>query len=115
LQRCASHLGSKIDIKEAFLAGQTAVKYAVEGKTDYMVAFERNSDKDYKTSIKLINLDEVANKEKTVPDEWITDDKTGLKQEYIDYVMPLIQGDSGLPFENGLPKFAKLKKVLASK
>jgi len=115
LQRCAAHLGSKTDIDEAFLAGQSAVKFAVQGKTDYMVAFNRGSDKEYKCNIELIKLDEVANKEKKIPDEWITEDGTGLKQEYIDYVMPLIQGDSELPFEGGLPKFAELKKVLASK
>ncbi|MEX1307862.1 MAG: 6-phosphofructokinase [Eubacteriales bacterium] len=115
LQRCASHGGSKTDIEEAFLAGQSAVKFAVEGKTDYMVAFERPESGAYKCNIKMIKLDEVANKEKTVPLEWIINDGTGLSQDFIDYVTPLIQGASELPFENGLPKFAELKKVLTKK
>ncbi len=115
LQRCAAHGGSKTDADESFMAGQAAVTSAVEGKTDYMVAFERAAGKDYVCNIKLINLDEVANKEKTIPMEWITKDGKGLTQEFLDYVTPLIQGQSELPYEDGLPKFAQLKKVLAKK
>ncbi len=113
LQRCAAHLASATDIEESFLAGQTAVKAAVEGKTDLMVAFERAPGKEYKCNLKLIGLHEVANKEKKIPDSWITPDGTGVTQDYIDYALPLIQGATNLPFEDGLPRFAKLKKVLA--
>ncbi|NLT96886.1 MAG: 6-phosphofructokinase, partial [Christensenellaceae bacterium] len=101
------------DIEEAFLAGQAAVKAAVEGKTDLMVAFERAPGKEYKCNIKLVGLHEVANKEKKVPDEWILPDGQGVTQDYIDYALPLIQGTTTLPFEDGLPRFAKLKKVPA--
>lgn len=113
LQRCAAHVGSLTDINESFIAGQTAVKAAVEGITDYMVAFERTEGAEYKCNTKLINLDDVANKEKKIPDEWITPDGVGLTQDYIDYALPLIQGNTTLPYEDGLPRFAKLKKVLA--
>jgi 6-phosphofructokinase 1 len=113
LQRCAAHIASKTDIDEAYLAGQTAVKAAVEGRTDLMVAFEREPGKEYKCNIKLINLTEVANKEKKIPEEWITPDGVGLTRDYIDYALPLIQGATHLPFEDGMPRFAKLKKVLA--
>ncbi len=113
LQRCAAHIASKTDIDEAYLAGQTAVKAAAEGKTDLMVAFERKPGKEYECGVKLINLTEVANREKKIPDEWITADGVGLTQGYIDYALPLIQGDTDLPFEDGMPRFAKLKKVLA--
>ncbi len=112
LQRCAAHIASKTDVDEAYLAGQTAVRAAVEGKTDYMVAFERADGPQYKCNIKLIKLEEVANKEKKVPLEWITNAGTGLSEEYIKYALPLIQGESSPPFENGMPRFAKLKKVL---
>ncbi len=111
LQRCAAHMASMTDISEAFNAGQVAVKAAAEGKTDLMVAFEREPGSVYKCSTKLIGLNEVANKEKKIPDEWITTDGIGLKQEYIDYAMPLIAGDTNLKFEDGLPRFARLKKV----
>jgi len=112
LQRCAAHLGSLTDVNEAYLAGQMAVKYAVEGKTDYMVAFEREEAKEYKCAIKLVELDKVANTEKKIPLEWINKDGNGLNEQFIKYALPLVQGESAPPFENGLPRFAKLKKVL---
>jgi ATP-dependent phosphofructokinase / diphosphate-dependent phosphofructokinase len=115
LQRCASHVGSLTDVNEAYLAGQMAVKYAIEGKTDYMVAFERAAGPEYKCNIKLINLTEVANTEKKIPREWINEAGNGLNQQYIDYAMPLIQGESAPPLINGLPRFVHLKKVLATK
>ncbi|MDD5017272.1 MAG: 6-phosphofructokinase [Eubacteriales bacterium] len=114
LQRCAAHLGSKTDVDEAYLAGQMAVRYAVEGKTDYMVAFEREEGAAYKCNIRLVKLDDVANKEKKIPREWINEEGTGMNEQYLRYAFPLVQGESRPPFENGLPRFAKLKKVLAS-
>ena len=111
LQRCAAHVGSLTDVNEAYLAGQTAVQLAVEGKTDYMVAFERAEGKEYKCNIKLINLTEVAITDKKIPREWINDAGNGLNQQFIDYALPLIQGESRPPLEDGLPRFAKLKKV----
>ena len=115
LQRCAAHVGSLTDVNEAYLAGQSAVKYAVEGKTDYMVAFERAEGAEYKCNTKLINLTEVANTEKKIPREWINKEGNGLTQDFINYALPLIQGESKPVLEDGLPRFAKLKKVLAKK
>ncbi len=115
LQRCASHCGSLTDVNESFLAGQMAVKYAVEGKTDYMVAFERAEGPEYKCNIKLINLTDVANTEKKIPQEWINKEGNGVTEDFIKYALPLIQGESRPPLVNGLPRFAKLKKVLATK
>ena len=113
LQRCATHCGSKTDVEEAFLAGQMAVKYAVEGTTDHMVAFERAEGEEYKCNIKLLNLTHVANTEKKIPREWVNEELNGLNQAFIDYALPLIQGESTPPMVNSLPRFAKLKKVKA--
>lgn len=113
LQRCAQHLASKIDITEAYNAGRKAVQGAVKGKTDKMVCFERSFDAKgkYKCKYKFVNLSKAANTEKTIPLEWLNENKTGLTQEYIDYALPLIQGDMKAPLEDGLPRFAKLKKI----
>jgi 6-phosphofructokinase 1 len=108
-------VGSLTDVNESYMAGQMAVRYAVEGKTDYMVAFERAEGSEYKCNIKLINLTEVANTEKKIPREWINEAGNGLNQQFIDYALPLIQGESAPPLVNGLPRFAHLKKVLATK
>ena len=111
-QRCASHIASKTDIEEAFNAGRQAVKKAVSGTTDKMVVFDRvYKDGKYKCKYSLVRLSLCANAEKTVPLDWIINDGTYLSQEFIDYCLPLIQGDMKAPLENGLPRFAKLKKV----
>ena len=114
LQRCGAHLASQTDISEAYLAGQTAVEAAVDGTTDKMVAFQCSREGGYICTPKLIGLTEVANVEKKVPREWINAAGNGVEQPFIDYALPLIQGEPDLPRENSLPRFAKLKKVLAA-
>ena len=114
LQRCAAHVASKTDIEESFSAGKAAVENAVNGVTDKMVGFERTVENgQYKCNIKLFELSDVANTEKKVPLEWINETGDGLKQEYIDYALPLIQGQTDLKIEDGLPRFVNLKKVKA--
>lgn len=114
LQRCATHAGSMTDIEESFSAGKAAVEAAVGGDTDKMVAFQCTRDgAGYTCKTVLQPLDIVANIEKKVPREWINKDGNGVEQPFIDYVLPLIQGHSNPPQEHSLPRFAKLKKVLA--
>ena len=114
LQRCGAHLASLTDVNEAFGAGQEAVKQAVAGVTGKMVAFKREYvDGKYTCKYELLPLSEVANYEKKVPQEWIHETQNGLTHEFIDYVLPLIQGEPDIPRENSLPRYAKLKKVLA--
>ncbi|MBQ3253317.1 MAG: 6-phosphofructokinase [Acholeplasmatales bacterium] len=116
LQRCAQHLASAVDVEEAFQAGREAVKAACAGVTDYMIGFKRVMvDGKYTCEYVKIPLSDVANNEKKVPLEWITPDGTGLTQDYIDYALPLIQGDCKAPLEDGLPRFANLKKVFVEK
>jgi 6-phosphofructokinase 1 len=114
LQRCAAHCASKTDIEESFSAGKAAVENAVNGVTDKMVGFERETvNGQYVCKIKLFDLTSVANTEKTVPLAWINETGDGLKQPFIDYALPLIQGQTDLTIESGLPRFVKLKKVKA--
>jgi 6-phosphofructokinase 1 len=115
IQRCAAHLASKNDVEEAFAAGAAAVKYAIEGNTDKMVILKRADSKEYKCTAELMDLSLAANTEKKIPAEWILPAGKGMTQEFIDYALPLIQGDAKAPLEDGLPRFAKLKKVPARK
>ncbi len=112
MQRCGAHVGSGTDIEEAFMAGRMAVRYAVEGETDKMVVFVRDENsKKYHIDYKLLPVEFAANTEKTIPLEWILPNHKGLTKEYAEYALPLIQGPSNSPLEDGLPRFAKLKKV----
>ena len=114
LQRCGAHLASATDIEEARMAGQVAVEKAIAGETGYMVAFERQmEDGKYSCAYRLLPLESVANYEKKVPLEWINEQHNGLKEEFISYVLPLIQGEANVPKEDSLPRYARLKKVLA--
>lgn len=117
IQRCAQHLASATDIEEAFNAGREAVKAAVSGITDKMIGFQREYDanENYTCKYVLVDLAEAANTEKTVPLSWINENGTGLTDEYVKYALPLIQGDMKAPLEDGLPRFAKLNKVLETK
>ena len=114
LQRCGAHLASQTDIDESFAAGKTAVEAAVAGETGKMVGFECSRENGvYTWKTKLFNLSDVANFEKKVPVEWINEAGNGVTQDFIDYALPLIQGENHRVLENGLPRFAHLKKVLA--
>ena len=111
LQRCAAHMASQTDLDEAEAAGRIAVEEAVAGETGKMVAFERAEGGIYRCRTKLISLTDVANYEKKVPLEWITPDGTNVTDEFIDYVLPLIQGVPDRVWESSLPRYAKLKKI----
>jgi len=114
LQRCGAHLASATDIEEAFTAGKVAVEKAISGESGYMVAFEREMiDGNYHCNYRLLPLESVANYEKKVPMEWINDQGNGLKEPFIEYALPLIQGEADIPKVDSLPRYAKLKKVLA--
>ena len=111
LQRCGAHLASQTDIDEAFLAGKSAVECALSGETGKMIAFSRdNIDGNYHCGIVYQPLSVCANEEKKVPREWINETGNYVTQEFIDYALPLIQGENTRAIENGLPRFAKLKK-----
>lgn len=115
LQRSAAHLASKVDVEEAFKSGKKAVKAAVSGSTGKMVGFKRVSNNPYKIKYALLPLKKVANEEQKVPIEWILPNGKGMTQEYLDYISPLILGESKAKLEDGLPRFAKLKKIRVPK
>ncbi len=113
LQRCAAHSASKTDVIEAYMAGAAAVENAVLGKTDMMVGFKRADGPKYKCETVLIPLSETANAESTVPDAWINAEGNNMTQAFIDYALPLIQGEPERVYENGMPRYSHLKKIFA--
>lgn len=104
LQRCAGHLTSRTDITEAYQVGGAAVKAAFEGQTGKMVTLKRVSNSPYQSITELHPISAVANLEKKVPLEWISEDHTQMKQEFIEYAYPLIQAELTPIFVGGLPQ-----------
>ena len=113
LQRCAAHCASQTDIDEAFCAGKTAVEEMLKGTTDKMVGFACDRTNGYKCEMKLFDLSDCANFEKKFPREWINAAGNNVTEEFAKYALPLIQGETKLEKEDGLPRFARLKKVFA--
>jgi ATP-dependent phosphofructokinase / diphosphate-dependent phosphofructokinase len=114
-QRAAAHAGSKTDADEAFLAGQAAVRAAINGETDKMVTLVRGDADHYTCETGLAPLADIANAVKKLPREWINEDGVSMNFQFLRYAQPLIQGETGVPYENGLPSFAKLEKVRVDK
>ncbi len=93
LQRCAGHLTSRVDITEAYQVGGSAVKAAFEGDTGKMVILKRVSNDPYICTTDLYDIHKIANIEKKVPLEWITEEGTNVSSEMIHYIRPLIQAE----------------------
>ena len=104
LQRSASHLASRVDVLEATQVGGAAVKAADEGDSGQMVVLERLSDDPYQCGTAVRDVHKIANDERCVPREWITEDGTYVTKEFITYVEPLIQGDVSPIMVNGIPR-----------
>jgi len=109
-QRAAANCASLTDSNEAFMCGQEAVKAAVNGENGKMVALVRGDTDKYSCQTTLVDLKDVANVVKTFPANWIGEDKMSINYQFNRYILPLIQGEVELPFENGLPTFAHLAK-----
>lgn len=104
LQRSASHLASRVDINEAYMVGGAAVKAADEGDSGKMVVIDRVSNDPYQCATGIYDVHKIANGEKLVPREWITEDGTYVTKEFIAYVKPLIQGDYPSVMVDGIPR-----------
>lgn len=104
LQRCASHLASATDISEAVEIGKFAVESALDGKTACMVAVERSCSSEYSVSLKTVDVNSVANAVRAVPREFINENGNYVTKECLEWISPLVQGESITPFSNGLPE-----------
>jgi 6-phosphofructokinase 1 len=111
LQRSARHIASAVDVKQAYAVGQAAVRFALAGKTAVMPVIKRVSDEPYRWRIDEAPLSRIANKEKMVPRRYISKDGFSITAACRRYLQPLIRGEDYPPYINGLPKYAKLKKV----
>ena len=112
LQRSARHIASKTDYEQAYALGKRAVVYASEGRTTLMPAIRRLSDAPYKWDIVPADLNQIANVEKSLPRDYITEDGYGITEKARRYLAPLIEGEDYPPYSNGMPKYVRLKNAL---
>ncbi|MFW5882931.1 MAG: diphosphate--fructose-6-phosphate 1-phosphotransferase [Verrucomicrobiota bacterium] len=109
--RAAVHCASQADNEEAFRAGSAAVRAAVEGKSGKMITLIRGDGDSYTCETGLADLAELAQKIKSVPENWINEDGFSMTFQFYKYCLPLIQGEVELPYDNGSPRFIELNRA----
>ena len=115
LQRSARHIASKVDLEQAQAVGSFAIKYALAGMNGVMPIIVRSKGPKYKWSIEAAPLSKIANLEKKLPRSFISKNGMNVTQKAIDYLMPLIQGESHPPYKNGIPLTKEFKLIKAEK
>lgn len=104
-QRCSGQCQSAVDVQEAFDSGVFAVKSVLNKENAKMVCINRINDKPYKVDYSLVDVAMVADKEKFVPMNMIASSNNNVNDEFIDYCLPLIQGETKIKTENSLPSY----------
>lgn len=111
LQRCAAHLSSAADLSEAFASGKKAVALAEEGVTASMVTMVRTSNAPYTIDYSCAEIKNIANEAKSIPRAWINEAGNDVTRELVDYLAPLIQGETAVAYENGLPQYMNVEHL----
>ena len=111
LERAARHIASKSDVAQAYAVGKVAVEAALKGRNSVMPAITRVSNRPYKWKIELADLKDVANKEKFMPPDFISEDGFGITRKCRTYLEPLIEGEDYPPYVGGLPDYVQLKNA----
>ncbi|MFH1707943.1 MAG: 6-phosphofructokinase [Planctomycetota bacterium] len=115
-QRSGRHIASLTDVNQAIACGEMAVELAGKGRNGQMVTIVRTSDAPYEWSTGSTPIENIANKEKEVPDNYITADGFHITDDFRTYCNPLIAGEAYPPFQNGLPDYVRMSmKLLAPK
>ncbi|MCD6350773.1 MAG: 6-phosphofructokinase [Armatimonadetes bacterium] len=109
LQRCMAFCRSKVDFQEAYAVGEEAVRRAVAGETGIMITIQRKQDDPFEFECETTSLESVADKVKLVPREWINDRGNGITEEFVNYALPLMQGEDE-PLPANIPAYPRLQK-----
>src|SRR5688500_12533269 len=115
LQRAARHIASKNDVEQAYAMGQAAVEFAIQGHNSVMPTIERISARPYQWKVGMAQLSQVANVEKMMPENFITEDGFGITDQCREYLATLIEGEDYPPYKDGLPDYVRLKNVVVAK
>ena len=108
--RMASWLTSKTDTDEAFACGEASIRDAVAGKSGFAISIQRAEGDTYEFKTGLISIDEACGASRVFPQDWVHENELTLKHQYYKYASAFIQGEVTLPYDGGLPFFARLNK-----
>ncbi len=104
MQRCSSHAASMTDLEESERIGAAAAEFGIEyHQSGIMAAFKRISNNPYRVEIIPCPVQDVANKEKKFPVEWISPEGNNVTVDALNYFLPLIKGEPVLKYKNGIP------------
>ena len=115
LQRSARHVASKTDVEQAYAVGKAGVEFALAGENAIMPTIVRSSNNPYKWEVSKVSLADVANVEKFMPRDYISEDGFAITDACREYLLPLIAGEDYPPYKNGLPDYVVLKNIAVSK
>ena len=115
LQRSARHLASHSDVEQAYALGKAAVEMALDGKNSIMPSIVRLSNNPYKWEIGYGELKDIANVEKMMPENYISEDGFSITKSCREYLLPLIEGENYPPYNNGLPDYVVMQKSKVKK
>ena len=104
MQRSAAHIASAADLSESRMLGMKALQCALEGLTGHMASIIRKSSEPYVIEFTSVPVSEVANHEKKIPLSYINERGNDITPEMLAYLKPLIQGETHILYENGIPK-----------
>ncbi|MCA0551465.1 6-phosphofructokinase, partial [Clostridioides difficile] len=106
IQRCAMHLASDTDLKQAAEVGAYGIELSKKGYTGVMAIINRTCNNPYKYEVSHTDISKIANKTKYFPKEWINEECNYITDEALNYLYPLIQGKPDIKYKNGLPYFS---------
>ena len=104
-QRSAGHISSETDINESYNLGENAFRYASEGKSGIMATLTRTGNAPYTVEYGNVDVTKVANRIKDIPAEWIDKDNFTVNAEMVNYLTPLIKGETQVDYKEGLPDY----------
>ena len=98
------------------MVGIKAVEIAVSGENGWMATLLRSGTPGYNVIYDKVPLQKVALSERSFPEEWITESRYDVTDEFIKYARPLT-GDEWvkIPLVNGIQRFTRFKPVFAEK
>ena len=92
LQRSFAGIQSKVDAREARWCGRHAVQYSMKEMSGSVAIKRLASGAKYEVELFRTELSNVAEKTKSMPDEFINAEGNGVTEAFIEYAMPLTGG-----------------------